>query len=111
VRDISALSEVGLSLVDLRLEKCRLVSSLEPIAAARQMRFLEIGDCDDLPSATQLQQLAALEKLYAWGSTCFTDGDLSTLTSLPALREIRMRDRRHYQPRVPEIVAAISQRD
>jgi len=71
---------------------------------------LEIGDCGDLPSASQLEPLVSIESLSAWGSTRFTDGDLSTLAALPALREIRMQDRRHYRPHVPELAAEIARR-
>ena len=35
------------------------------------------------------------------------DGDLSVLLELPRLREIGMRDRREYRPRVSEIEAAL----
>ena len=82
----------------------RLLESLRELLS---LRYLGIGECGDLPSATELQTLIALEVLSAWGSTCFVDGDLSVLTRLPALREVRMRNRRHYRPAVTEIPAAI----
>jgi hypothetical protein len=107
---ISALSEVRASLEDLRLEMCGALDSLEPVGTLRGLRFLEIGDCGEVPSATQLAQLTALEALYAWGSTRFIDGDLTPLAKLPALGEIRMQDRHHYRPRVQELVSAISRR-
>jgi hypothetical protein len=44
----------------------------------------------------------------AWGSTTITDRDLTPLASLPNLREIRMRDRPGYRPRVAELRAAVS---
>jgi hypothetical protein len=86
---------------------CRAIDSLESLGGLLSLRYLGIGECGDLPSATQLRTLMALEVLSAWGSTCFIDGDLSALTRLPALREIRMRGRRHYHPAVKDIPAAI----
>jgi hypothetical protein len=106
--DISVLAERAASLEKLKLEKCRSIDSLEPLAAFRRLRFLKIGDCGDLPAADELQGLISLEVLYAWGTTCFLDGDLSALTQLPALTEIRMQNRRHYHPAVADISSAIS---
>jgi hypothetical protein len=108
--DISTLVEVGSSLEELVLEKCQAIESLKPVAAARRLQILKIGDCGDLPSAFELQGLDHLEELHAWGSTCFIDGDLSVLADLPALREIRMQDRRHYRPRVAALTATMSRR-
>lgn len=59
----------------------------------------------NLPSAWQLQRLAAIEKLYAWGSTRFSDGDLSALAKLPEKSGCVIG--RHYRPHVAELVAEI----
>jgi hypothetical protein len=104
---ISVLAETQARLEELTLEGCRAIDSLESLGGLLSLRYLGIGECGDLPSATQLWTLMALEVLSAWGSTCFIDGDLSALTRLPALREIRMRGRRHYHPAVKDIPAAI----
>jgi hypothetical protein len=107
--DFSTLPELHTSLTDLRLEKCA-PESLDLIARLTELTFLVIADCGDLPSAMPLQQLPALELLSAWGSTRFTDGDLSAVAALPALRELRMQNRRHYRPQVRELAAAIARR-
>jgi hypothetical protein len=104
--DISVLPETGPALEKLIFEKCRAIDSLDALGTSRSLRVLEIGDCGELPSARELQDLASLEVLSAWGSTCFVDSDLSVLTRLPALR-VRMRNRRHYHPDVTDIPAAI----
>jgi hypothetical protein len=105
--DISVLPDTEASLEELVLEGCRAIESLAPIDRFRSLRYLGIGECGDLPSANELASLQSLEALSAWGSTCFVDGDLSILTRLPALREIRMRNRRHYHPAVKDIPAAV----
>jgi hypothetical protein len=104
--DISVLTDTEASLEELILEGCRAIESLAPIDGFRQLRDLEIGECGDLPSANELARLLSLEVLSAWGSTCFLDGDISILTRLPALKELRMRNRRHYHPAVKDIPAA-----
>ena len=105
--DISALAETRARLAELTLEECRAIDTLESVGGLRALRHLGIGQCGELPSAAELQTLLALEVLSAWGSTCFVDGDLSVLTRLPALREVRMRNRSHYRPAVKDIPAAV----
>ena len=104
--DISVLLDTEACMEELVLEGCRAIKSLTPIDGFRRLRYLGIGECGDLPSANELASLQSLEALSAWGSTCFVDGDLSILTQLPALKEIRMRNRRHYHPAVKDIPAA-----
>jgi len=50
-----------------------------------------------------VRELTLLECLYAWGSTRVEDGDLSPLLTLSRLKEIRMRDRPEYQPKLAAV--------
>jgi hypothetical protein len=98
LRDISALTESRDTLTELWLEEAGGVETLDVIAQLQNLRHLHIGNCGPIESFAPLATLRQLERLYAWGTTQATDGDLTPLVTLPELREIRMRDRRHYEP-------------
>jgi len=103
---LHALTSAAPTLREFELESCRRLTDIEPIAALTDLRVLGLSDCGELPSFAPLASLARLEKLYAWGTTRLADADLSPLLGLTHLREIRMRDRRSYQP----TLAAVKQR-
>jgi hypothetical protein len=50
----------------------------------------------------------ALETFCAWGSTRVLDADLTPLTRLRRLKEVRMRNRRAYEPHVGDVVASVT---
>ena len=74
------------------------------------LRILEVSACGDVESLRPLGGLNELEELHAWGTTRVVDGDLRPILGLPHLRELRMRDRPTYTPRVAEIVTALAAR-
>jgi len=98
LRDIETLGAVAKTLRDLTFESCLDLYEIEAIAALTELRFLGIEDCGRIATINPLAELTRLECLYAWGSTRVEDGDLSPLLQLASLKEIRMRDRREYQP-------------
>ena len=98
LQDVSALVSLKDTLRELWVEGARELESLDDIGRLRNLRHLQIGDCGAIRSLAPLSNLRELEALYAWGTTQVVDGDLTPLLDLPALREIRMRDRRNYQP-------------
>lgn len=107
LEDISDVAGLR-SLRELEFEDCPAVISLDDVDSLVNLRFLGVSECGDIESLAPTESLKQLEVLYAWGSTCIVDGDLSPLARLPRLKEIRMRDRRSYNPRVADLVSALS---
>jgi hypothetical protein len=99
--DLSAVDGLKCSLTELNFETCLGIGSLDPLASLTNLRFLGVSDCGRIGSLRPIADMSSLEVLYAWGSTRIEDGDLSPLLSLPCLREIRMRERREYEPPLP----------
>ncbi|MDQ6804977.1 MAG: hypothetical protein M3065_08395 [Actinomycetota bacterium] len=106
LRDISDVGELT-SLVDLELEACRAIEAIDDVEALRSLKFLGLSDCGEIQSLRPVAALERLEVLHAWGDTCIIDGDLSPLARLPRLREIRMRARASYTPRLPDLLDAL----
>jgi len=105
--DISDISGLASSLRVLEFEDCPRIDVLDDVRSLVNLRFLGFSDCGDVASLGPLRRLDRLERFYAWGSTRIVDGDLSPLARLPRLKEIRMRDRRGYTPRVVDLIAAV----
>ena len=55
------------------------------------------------PAWPPITGLAQLERLYLYGSTNITDGDLTPLLPMSHLRDFRMQNRRHYSPTVAQV--------
>jgi hypothetical protein len=106
LQDISDVAGLAESLRELKLEACSRITALDDLEPLVHLRVLGISDCGDIESLAPIRSLEQLEILYAWGSTRVTDGDLSPLAQLPQLKEVRMKDRRNYRPRVAELIAA-----
>lgn len=105
--DISDIAELAASLRELELEDCPAIDAIDDVEQLVGLRFLGFSECGDIETLAPVSSLEQLEVLYAWGSTRIVDGDLSPLARLPRLREIRMRDRRGYKPRVADLVSAL----
>ena len=70
---------------------------------------LKVANCGDIASLAPLRGLDRARGVLRAGSRRGSlDGDLSVLLELPRLRELGMRDRREYRPRVSEIEAALA---
>ncbi|MEO8695674.1 MAG: hypothetical protein ABI658_19305 [Acidimicrobiales bacterium] len=108
--DIGPLRSLDSVLEELHLEGCRIYD-LSPLACARTLRVINASECGDVETLGPLRGLANLEVLWLFGSTRVVDGDLSPLTELPSLRELRMRSRPAYRPSVGEVQALISRDD
>jgi internalin A len=100
LHDIDALTSVKKTLRELDFEGCPDLYDIEALGTLGELRYLGISDCGRILSFHPIGCLALLETLYAWGSTRVEDCDLSPLLRLRRLTEIRMRDRREYQPRL-----------
>jgi hypothetical protein len=92
------------ALREFELEDCPAINGLDDVEALVNLRFLGFSDCGEIASLAPLGALQALEELYAWGSTRIMDDDLTPVTRLPRLRDLRMRDRRSYKPRLADLV-------
>ena len=82
-------------------EECPQIDAIDEVERLIGLRFLGVSECGAIASLSPVRGLTQLETFYAWGSTRILDGDLSPLTQLPRLQEIRMRNRRGYKPPVP----------
>ncbi len=94
----------------LYLQACPKLGTTEDLDGCTGLRKLNLAEGAELDTCAPLGSLAALEELYLYGSTRFTDGDLSPIATLPHLTELRMQNRRHYRPTVKDIQARIAQR-
>jgi hypothetical protein len=106
--EISDVAGLAAPLREFELEDCPAFDAIEDIEPLVNLRFLGLSNCGDIESLAPLVSLKQLEEFHAWGSTRIVDSDLSPLLQLPRLREIRMRDRRTYEPRVADLVAGRS---
>jgi hypothetical protein len=104
---IDEVGELSASMQKLKFEGCRGIDAIDVVEPLVGLRFLGISESGDIASLAPVTSLEQLETLYAWGSTRILDGDLSALSRLPRLKEIRMRDRRGYKPRVGDLAAAV----
>lgn len=107
--DIGELGGLTRSLRELEFETCLGIERIEEVRSLTGLRFLGINDCGRVESLSPLVALEELEMFHAWESTRILDNDLSPLTRLPRLREVRMRARREYRPSLAEVVAQLSQ--
>ena len=107
LRDIDDLAGLAESLRELQLEDCRAIETIDAVQALRELRRLDVSECGDIASVLPVSSLTQLRTFDAWGSTRILDGDLSALAQLPALKEIRMRNRPSYTPAVTDLPAAV----
>jgi hypothetical protein len=110
LHDLSALRRVKAPLRDLEFEDCMGIEGLEDIGVLEQLTWLGVSNCGPIKSLEPLQSPRDLKTLYAWGTTRISDNDLSPLTRLPKLKEVRMRERRDYRPQVSEIQQILANR-
>lgn len=108
LHEIDDVAELAASLRELKFEECAQIDAIDDVEPLVGLRFLGISESGDIASLAPIGSLAQLEAFYAWGSTRILDGDLSPLARLPRLKEIRMRDRRDYKPRVADLPSAVN---
>ena len=106
LHELDDVAELAASLRDLKFEECARIDALDVVEPLVGLRFLGISESGDIASLAPIASLTQLETFYAWGSTRILDGDLSPLTRLPLLKEIRMRNRRGYKPPVGDLAGA-----
>jgi Leucine-rich repeat (LRR) protein len=101
--DLEGISATDATLQRLELQNCPGISNLTEVESLGELLFLGVSDCRAIDSLKPLERLTRLKKFYAWGNTRIADADLSPLASLPALEDVRMRDRREYTPPLGEL--------
>ncbi|TDK25062.1 hypothetical protein E2F46_07805 [Luteimonas aestuarii] len=104
--DTGALKDVE-TIESLELQSCGRLSSISDISCCLGLKSLNFSECGEIDSLSSIRNLARLETLYLFGTTNIKDGDLTPLLELPRLHELRMQDRRHYNPRVKDIQAIL----
>jgi hypothetical protein len=103
LRNLDGLEGSRRTLRELELQKCSALTSLTGVEMLEHLMILGENDCGAVNTLDPLRELRRLEEFSAWGNTKILDGDLSALAVLPVLKEVRMRDRREYRPRVAEL--------
>jgi hypothetical protein len=107
--DITALHDPApqSSLRSVDFDSCKRIANVEDFVGLGNLETLNLANCGPLDSLKPLVALTKLRKLLMYESTVITDGDLSPLLSMPALRDLAMANRRHYQPSVKEVEAIL----
>jgi hypothetical protein len=107
LHDLTSLDADRSRLRALRFQSCGAITSLGEIAHQPGLRELWVADCGTIDSLAPLAALRELQCLYLWGSPRFNDGDLTPLLELGQLTDLRMMNRRHYEPSVTDIQARL----
>lgn len=83
-------------LVELKIVGCYRIRTIKEVSTLAKLRVLDISENKEIESVKPLANLACLEELYFHSSTVIRDGDLSPITRLAKLKDLRFQDRRHY---------------
>lgn len=80
----------------IKVRTCRKIARFPDLSRLGKLKELCIEDCGELESIQCLRGCNSLERVLIIGDTTIKDGDLSVLKTLPNLKEVRVRKRRHY---------------
>ncbi len=94
----------------LEIDGAKALENVEPLAALRGLRILMLCNVGRIPSLCPLAGLPQLEHVFFWEDTDIVDGDVSVLLTLPRLRQVAFRNRRHYNRRSEEIQTELERR-
>jgi hypothetical protein len=100
-RALARLSSPVLTRLDV--PSCRRLATLDDFSGLIGLRELDVSESGPLAGLAPITGLAQLERLYLYGSTNITDGDLTPLLPMSHLRDFRMQNRRHYSPTVAQV--------
>jgi len=98
LRSLSSLQGIQslMRLEELKIETCRKINQIDEVQDLKNLRRLTIANCGDIASLRPIDGLSRLERLYFYESTNILDGDLSSLTRLKNLSDVRFKNRKHY---------------
>jgi internalin A len=103
LHDLASLPSAATSLATLLINTCGGVTAIDDIAALRNLSTLSVANCGNIDSLHPIAGLTELTGLYLYESTSILDGDLEPLLGLRNLRDLRMKNRKHYKPAVIEV--------
>jgi len=106
VSDLTPLAEVSLLRV-AEFESCGGIYDLSPLGTLTHLTAVNFSDCGPVESVRPLGLATGLQQIEMWGTTVVEDGDLVPIASLPELKVLRMRDRKHYAPQPSAIQVSI----
>jgi len=86
-------------LEELRIQTCRKLRNINEVAHLHNLRRLWVENCGEIESLKPVESLVLLERIILTDSTNILDGDISPLTKLPYLKDVRFANRRHYTHR------------
>lgn len=108
LEDTTALARLSSPvLARLDLPSCHRLSSLADVGGLVGLRELDVSESGDFASLAPISSLTQLERLYLHGSTTIADGDLRPLLKMSRLHDLRMMNRRHYEPTVAQVRARL----
>lgn len=90
------------NLVSLDIDTCRKLTSINEVRDLTNLLGLGVNNCGDIESLRAIEGLMKLQRLLFYESTNILDGDLSVLTRLPNLEDVRYMNRKHYSNRREE---------
>jgi hypothetical protein len=94
----------------LSISCCSGVQDLSPVAHLTELRVLEIEDCHEIQSLAPIAACKKLERLQVAGNTTIIDGDFSGLFELRKLKEVLIRNRKHYSHSDTELEHGVTRR-
>ncbi len=86
----------------LEIGTCRKLTTITEVHKLKNLRRLWINNSDEIDSLRPIEGLNRLEEVNFTDSTNILDGDLSPLTHLPNLTDVRFKDRKHYSLKCEE---------
>lgn len=95
-------------LEELEITDCRAVNQIDPVAGLINLRKLVLSNDGAISSLKPLLHLRRLEWVTFPESTNIVEGDLTPLLTLPRLRKVAFKNRRHYTHRREEIAAILA---
>jgi hypothetical protein len=110
LRALSGVEALAANIRELELQDCTLIQGLSSVRTLGRLTFLGFSNCGLIESLDPIDAHTELTAVHAWGTTRVADCDLSALTRLPKLVDLRMRDRPEYRPRVSEIAKNLRNR-
>lgn len=108
VKDLERIGEL-VGLEELDLGSMKPLPPIEFLAPLKKVKSLRLEGVGKIASLEFLRGFRELEVFNPFDTTV-EDGDMSVLLELPALREVRYAERRHYRPRRDEVEAAVAKR-
>ncbi len=102
VNDARKLQNLELSeirLVELNLDGCRGIDTVDFLEQQSSIRKVGLVDCGKIRSLEALRGLAKLQEVWFSGDTDILDGKVAFLSDLPEASVVWFRNRRHYDAR------------